>query len=119
MTPQAQRIAIVEAVGWKFKDELWWSPAVPNAVYQSFPQLESGLPNYLESLDAIMPAVREMPDGEFELCLLELWKITTNNESPIEQASYPTRLRRAYSLAAAAQWCEAYLRAIGKWDDLK
>lgn len=130
MTPEAQRIALAEACGWKwvkdtFGDREWW--LYPHAEAAKFrPEFmalnpspssrdkECGrifgsrekvpaLPDYLNDLNAIYEAVSSLPRSEQWMWFVEL--------AAIVDAEGPA------ALGSAGQWSEAFLRTIGKWDD--
>ena len=61
------------------------------------------LPNYHDSLDAIMPVVRALDDDSRCQVVLQLVKITI--QGPMFAGYFAT----------AAQWCEAYLKSKGLW----
>ena len=87
MTPDEQRIAIATDRGWAH------AHVEPYA-----------FPDYYRSLDAIIPAIRELPQllQDRVICFLARhW-----------------RGFHSFSLATPAQWCEAYLRAKGLWKAL-
>jgi len=105
MTPEAQRIAIAEACGWRctasFKEAFacWVKP-------DGMDHQTEWLPDYLNDLNAMHEAEKvldtvtqrgdywdylfSLTDGEFEMCH-----------------------------ATAAQRAEAFLRTIGKWEGAK
>jgi hypothetical protein len=102
MTPEAQRIAIAEACGWKtgYRDPEAWHP----------------LPDYLNDLNAMHEAVSifdyDQADG-FEDHLCDICK-RLNDEK-----ENPAPWRFAVVNATASQRAEAFLRTIGKWKELK
>ena len=91
MTPEAQRIAIAEACGWKtgYRDPEAWHP----------------LPDYLNDLNA-------MHDAEKVLTSEQVTSYVYSLESMNERWSTP-------AFATASQRAEAFLRAIGKWKECK
>ena len=60
----------------------------------------SELPNYHDSLDAIVPVVRAMNYQEKRIVMRELFNASGNDY---------------VALATPAQWCEAYLKAKELW----
>jgi hypothetical protein len=91
MTPQQINIAIVESVGW---DARW-------AHY-------GNSPDYYHDLNAIHEVVCGLPT--------EKLRTYAGNVVQAVGTSCGWRLCDAIN-ATAAQRCEAYLRAIGKWED--
>lgn len=104
MTPEAQRIAIAEAYGWKWVNTgPLYSPWVRPIDKEQF----GNPPDYLNDLNAMHEAekvalktVGWMAYGD------ALYKVTDNN-------GFPGPLFHA----TAAQRAEAFLKAIGKWVD--
>jgi len=92
MTPEAQRIAIAEACGWKtgYRDPEAWHP----------------LPDYLNDLNA-------MHDAEKVLFGRKDWSACTYDEH-INVATSSWKWN-----ATASQRAEAFLRTIGKWEESK
>lgn len=120
MKPEAQRIAIAEALGWKlwdgeymggceFSEHIlkWISPEGRNII-GPYPKTYLPFPDYLNDLNAMHEAeeLLDVPDEHGR----DLW------------GRYHTELAR-YG-AAGVRWCihprskvraEAFLRTIGKW----
>lgn len=101
MTPEQQRIAIAEACGWKRKAgvKAWVSP-FPGGGWEYL----SGLPDYLNDLNAMHDA--------------ELTKIA--GELDMEYRDQLDKICGQYSIiyrATAAQRAEAFLRAVGRWEE--
>jgi len=102
MTPEEINIAIAESCGW---DARW-------AHY-------GNSPNYYKDLNAIHGVVRQLgPDTKFSAIsvladLVGAWinrpEVVENEE--VEKAKQAVKI----ALATPALWCEAYLKAIGKW----
>lgn len=117
MKPEAQRIAIAEACGWRAIPATVCGAAGFVAVSpsgQSFNPEASCLrsaalirviPDYLTDLNAILEAVRSLPSEE-------QWRLFTYLAEIVDEA-VPA------ATASAAQWCEAYLKTRGKWEDDK
>ena len=101
MTPEAQRIAIAEACGWKWEARLKGSIKVWNK-----PPLmvfyDSELPDYLSDLNA-------MHEAEKVLTPSQIAPYVDSCEEMNEKWATP-------AFATAAQRAEAFLRAIGKWE---
>jgi hypothetical protein len=122
VTPEAQRIAIAEACGWKNADhpdamklkQGWTMPEKwcmdPNGVLQ----FNHKRPNYLNDLNAMHDAEKVLTneqDLEYSEALEQVveGRFVTNNAEDMR------RLRSA----TAAQRAEAFLRTIGKWREAK
>lgn len=86
----------------------------------------TGLPNYANDLNAIRTAVESLKgrpakhwSGDASLAYVEsLLKITGAHELDYDDCYSPEELLNL-SEATARQRCEAFLRAVGKWDDGK
>jgi len=92
VTPEAQRIAIAEACGWKtgYRDPEAWHP----------------LPDYLNDLNA-------MHDAEQVLFGRNDWSACKyDNYLDVATSSWKWN-------ATASQRAEAFLRTIGKWEESK
>jgi hypothetical protein len=106
MTPEAQRIAIAEACGWKKGIHAgdWWLPG------DDMVHAESEVPQYPSDLNAMHEAEKTrtaMQKVKFVLTLAEL-------------RNSPGCLALADCIfATSSQRAEAFLRTIGKWDDSK
>lgn len=104
MTPEAQRIAIAEFCGW-----VWHSPTgiwiPPNAN-------ELELPRYLNDLNAMHEAEKNLDTGLAKQFAWELHKVM-----PGQQSWPPRSPLHTYIIlhATAAQRAKALLRTIGKW----
>jgi hypothetical protein len=112
MTPEAQRIAIAEACGWKFRKagsgfELLEPDGQRNCAdtdpltnWQSF---SYRLPNYLNDLNAMHEAEKVLGKDHWH----EYWKyLETYDANPY-----------CVCFATAAQRCEAFLKTLGLWND--
>jgi len=108
MTPEAQRIAIAEACGWKWEARIKGSIKVWNK-----PPLmvfyDSELPNYLNDLNAMHEAEKILirpnlyaKGGWGRGMYLSYLSKVTDEQHPID--------------ATAAQRAEAFLRTIDKWE---
>ena len=92
MTPEAQRTAIAEACGWKTE-------------YRDAVSSVTALPDYLNDLNAMHEAEKVLTSEQVTSYVYSL-------ESMNEQWSTP-------AFATAFQRAEAFLRTIGKWEELK
>jgi hypothetical protein len=115
VTPEARRIAIAEACGWKevefgvgpnnklcLGDEPQWH----NRKIESY-VVDRRVPDYLNDLNAIHESIHAQPISVKLSILSELEKLLAG---PCD-----TKLRVTF--ATAAQCAEAFLRTIGKWVD--
>lgn len=111
MSPDAQRVAIAEACGWKKAEPpntpVWWKNGewVSN-VYD--------LPDYPNDLNAMHEAER----------VLEYWSGRWIGEGSWAPEAYMNHLQDIaegddwrFCCATAAQRAEAFLRTIAKWED--
>lgn len=98
MSPDAQRIAIAEACGWKIISNFG-----SGVVYGQHPNYPSSnqVPDYLHDLNAMHEAQKLLKPIEWENYRQELWLLCADND-----------IR-----ATAAQRAEAFLRTVGKWED--
>ena len=104
MTPEAQRIAIAEACGWR----LWssfnglWAP--PNCVVEydtdAYP-----LPDYLNDLNAMHEAEKTLTFHQETDYIAHLMR--QHKDNPMTQGF----------MATAAQRAEAFLRTLNLWTD--
>ena len=103
MSPEAQRIAIAEACGWKAHvDGLGYYQGV-------HPALMGGraIPDYLNDLNAMHKAENVLPAGK--------WTRYCQYLAEFGQGS----VRFVSVHSNAAQRAEAFLRTIGKWEGAK
>jgi len=107
MSPKAQRIAIAEICGWREVDNGGWRE--PLYAIGSGATYDDGffddLPDYLNNLNPILAAVRAQ-ENHIQ------WAIFTELAGIVD-SSVPA------ATATAAQWSEAFLKAIGKWGRAK
>jgi hypothetical protein len=116
MKPEKQRIAIAEACGWKMHDhpdclakkEGWvsrdWETWVMNP--SGLLVFKHDIPDYLKDLNAMHKAEKVLRDDREAAFRGWLWLAHGQPE-----------LRCAIVHATAAQRAEAFLRAIGKWEE--
>jgi hypothetical protein len=101
MTPEAQRIAIAEACGWKrnqFPDIAWSHGDLVHA------SSVRGLPDYLNDLNAIHEAEKICIVGSFDMEYREDLEPLCGQYAVIYHAT-------------AAQRAEAFLKTLGLWED--
>lgn len=113
MSPEAQRIAMAEAVGWK-PSETWEKVrTAEHCVYRRGDELRTTkeLPDYLNDLNAMHEAEKVLQDRCFYWpnYVDELIKLVS---SPTCPSNYSQAI-----CAIAAQRAEAFLRTIGKWEE--
>lgn len=104
MSPEAQRIAIAESVGIYLHDG---DHAPSNYVFVT------DLPDYLNDLNAMHEAennIRNLWDTYLLFLIKIRWRDAQPSQHPADLS--PTR-------ATAAQRAEAFLKTIGKWEDIK
>lgn len=125
MTPNAQRIAIAEACGWKQQQATQESPVekggmrLPNHfarepiiawTHIQEPGVYAILPNYLHDLNAMHEAEESLSSFNVDKFLVNLAAVVTTKYCILDWA---------LSHATATQRAEAFLRTVGKWDDSK
>lgn len=121
MTPEAQRIAIAEACGWKAnkwqdrRGRLCRGWSTPQGIRFS----EQGPPDYLSNLNAIHEAELTLSPSDardYANTLLSVRERTLDRDYKLcEWFS----ARFVCASATADQRAEAFLRTIGKWEDDK
>jgi len=122
MTPEAMRIAIAEACGWKLSEPVighdgrWRKHAYRGkSVYSLFDSSWAGgphdviddwnnAPDYLRDLNAMHEAEKTLPKSQRLSYDAKLGALCEETDSFTHHAT-------------AAQRCEAFLRTIGKWVD--
>jgi len=111
MKPEAQRIAIAEVCGWKWErlctGELHGKPVGEQGPFRE-------VPDYLNDLNAMHEAEKVLTD-EQDLEYSEALEQVVGARFGCNNAEDMRRLRSA----TAAQRAEAFLRAIGKWEEAK
>ena len=111
MTPEAVRVAIAEACGWK-RDGIRF---VKDGVTAFLPPVfsEANLPDYLNDLNACAEMRKCVPEGK----RLEYSHTLANVVDPIHNNEYISTLMWTNTWpmldATAAQHCEAFCRAMG------
>lgn len=114
MKPEAQRIAIAEACGWRRCEtgtECWIAPDGNHSTNG-----RTTLPDYLSDLNAIMAAIRDIILGNEELekrFLTELGTILDRRAD--DETTLIFEMEMAQITASADELSEALLRTIGKW----
>ena len=117
MTPEAQRIAIAEACGWKQRKD----STMPSEKYWSGLEDAGFLPNYTGDLNAMHEAEKALDASSLEvkkrwldtMAVVCAWPETALIMSNSVELNY--RIGRA----TAAQRAEAFLRTLTLWDDSK
>lgn len=123
MSPNAQRIAIAEVCGWTaIKDD----PVYYLHRYGvSFPNNDNFcgrnpkgqydvIPDYLNDLNAMQPAVRLLTEEQHGTFVRELMLVVVG----VPSFKFVSE-EFEFANATAAQRAEALLRAVGKWDPIK
>jgi len=145
MTEEAQRIAIAETCGWKnIRIEEIVTPEdgymAPVGAYDydgqpnSYANDGTEIPSYLTDLNAMHEAEKVLSMGQRRQCVLALryviagsWPAKLDLEWQMKQAEHGGPEAGMYDhgfcavmlAATAAQRAEAFLRALGKWEDGK
>jgi hypothetical protein len=114
MTPEAQRIAIAEACGWKFRREFtnsvgglvkeWIKEGIGSAMIWE-------LPDYLNDLNAMHEAEKVLVFSKRLHYYRELQAIRSKEILPDRVAPQDC------IMATAAQRAEAFLKTLGLWKD--
>ncbi len=116
MKPEAQRIAIAEACGWKKYDNPhendWHRYSAPIGTSPFLGR--HALPDYFNDLNAMHEAEKVLTD-EQDLEYSEALEQVVSARFGCNNAEDMRRLRSA----TAAQRAEAFLRTIGKWEETK
>ena len=104
MTPEAQRIAIAEACGWKiethtYRAGCWISPEGKTSCRSIL-----ALPDYLGDLNAIHEAEKKLTDQEHDRFRIHLYCAAGKSS-------------RKTSSATAAQRAEAFRHTLNLWND--
>lgn len=108
MTPEAQRIAIAEACGWKIEMH---STGRMRKVYDG-----RTVPDYLNSLDAIHSGEKSLTSAQLHKFNLLLDHVIVVGDKD-EHWSHGRTAESYKWHATAAQRCEAFLKTIGKWEE--
>lgn len=112
MNPDKQRIAIAEACGWK-KSDLWaWDGQTCYEHAKHDPRTASQLPDYLNDLNAMHEAEKVLTEAQ----KVEYARHIFCAEQQAHEESDETWHRCVF--ATAAQRAEAFLKAIGKWEEV-
>lgn len=105
MKQERQRKIIARACGWTQSSLGTWYPPGSS---QSCPH---GIPDYLNSLDAMHEAERALPDKNHYL--RELQVVTIDWDKDPDDDRWLDRM----TFATAAQRAEAFLRTLGLWEE--
>ena len=114
MKPEEINKAIAESVGIEIYEEpdgsnLWSAKGSPHCHKRCGLSREHAiavcLPDYHDSLDAIVPVVRALQKDEMTRVIVALCKVTIYGKA-----------FSAY-IATPAEWCEAYLKSKGLWHE--
>ena len=114
MTPEAQRIAIAEACGWR---DIKHTDQGLTGVPPEFIHYENReiIPDYLNDLDAIYIVEYKLLSGKiYEAYYNQIAKLTPPCDSNTARFAV-----FAVCNSTAAQRAEACLRTLGKWEDAK
>lgn len=99
MTPEAKRIAIAEACGWRDIEPVLTMPPVGNPPRKLSQKIF--LPDYVNDLNAMQMAFGSLNEEQKRLCVYYVIKLLKTGQFLFD--------------ATAAQWAEAFLRTTGKW----
>ena len=120
MSPEKQRIAIAEACGWAFlryahdsKSGESWPVWEKNGNTAS---IKTGLlPDYLSDLNAMHEAEKTLNEGQRRQMGEELMHVLNEQNRHLPRWLGPTAFD--YFHTTSFQRAEAFLRAIGKWEE--
>lgn len=134
MTPEAQRIAIAEACGWRFWQNTHenWVATAPDGREIAMPGTPAdaivhgdllsrfGLPDYLADLNAMHAAIVSKRD-ELRYYCPEMRKIIMRDCEPDDYVwiDRPRVTDICFYEATCVQKAEAFLRALKLWDNSK
>ncbi len=117
MTPEAQRIAIAEACGWK---KVKSSQGSPWGISAAFPEYEyiHQLPNYLNCLNAMHEAEKMLTDEQQWDYFIAISKIVrperfTDDDWFVGHTDWYHNILTS----TASQRAKAFLKTIGKWTE--
>lgn len=119
MTPEAQRICIAEACGWRrgYTERSGFFVIDPNGLQRGWSKLEdvanNALPDYLNSLDAMHEAVMTLDRESLDY---SQYCSYLNQIVAIENSRAKRRPIQSCD-ATAAQRAEAFLRTLNLWQD--
>lgn len=133
MTPEKQRIKIAEACGISIKEATdgWfdiWENGINRATGSSLEKCISYLPDYLNDLNAMHEAEKNLHHQGFRIVKIYAWllnQVTSNTLHLWEQNEYGMCDNWEISLwdcgltahATATQRAEAFLRAMNLWEE--
>lgn len=120
MTPEAQRIAIAEACGWRAEEWQFggWTCCNPHGAYGEFSGSREAaftlnVPDYLNDLSAMHEAEKVLKDWNKYVCMLA--KVIVGDTRPKCSGNDYHVATSIIIHATAAQRAEAFLRTIGRW----
>lgn len=135
MKPRKQQVAIAEALGWRKPNETELKEAWPNSATrklatdpesscffmvpphgEAWEGLDRGMPDFLSDLDAMRSAETALTDDQQLLYIMHLLGETEQTPS-LWSLAWDSAFFCAH--ASAERRAEAFLRAIGKWEDEK
>lgn len=110
MTPEAQRIAIAEACGWKQTHimQMGCKGKYVRTYQKGRGKLHQKLPDYINDLNAMHEAEKVMTVMQQALFVAKLSGV-------LSPSRFPQSFRMLH--AAAAQRAEAFLRTLNLWKD--
>ena len=124
MTPEAQRVAIAKACGWKNlqKEQYYWMGTPPDGSDLRVTYKRHTLPNYLNDLNAMHEAVMGLDFEQRAKFRLNLQFLVAPETKPSRVTSPKLMGYESYNKwfhATASQRAEAFLRTLGLWTDTK
>lgn len=113
MSPEAQRIAIAKACGWR---EIHNGGLHPEGFHPTRPRGRERLPDYLADLNAVHEAEKVLTGHQAD----EYTEILTDRVYRYHEGDRHWAKSEFFAIhATAAQRAEAFLKALGKWEDGK
>jgi hypothetical protein len=126
MKPEQQRIAIAETCGWyKFVvnslgEQVWHKQVNGNQFYDLLVASLKELPDYLNDLNAMQAAERVLTNEQCRYYASMLVNVHPLKYSPVG-VNVADAWMKLFLIASmtAAQRAEAFLRAVGRWEESK
>ena len=111
MKPEAQRIAIAEACGWKHEKYIdMGQPCKDFWMFNGKCYYLSDLPDYTQDLNAMHEAEKRIPRGDRHEYPFKLSEVVLQRKLTVHD-----RIEPYIVFATASQKAEAFLKTIGKW----
>jgi hypothetical protein len=117
MTPEAQRIAIAEACGWKYHGEATYGGTHRNGWWKDDSYSFHGIPDYLNDLNAMHEAEKEIKAKRVFSAYLSELALVCGFQPHGDEAWHKLHAGlESVASATAAQRAEAFLRTLNLWN---